>query len=265
MTVLKKHFIILCSASTCSNFCLFVCFIFKDSGILHVSSVSPTKPMHFSPSKPTLTEIPGNTRPGLDVPLSEKLDGSGLRANASKQVTNKTVPLNNGSDTVYNDAKLKPAPLHNSSLTLSNVKESFPGILSSSQAGKPAARTSSGTLPAATSSKVPVISPHRQLVEIPQTSRQNEGLSYKSKEPNEPRLATLHNYTLYVQKSDFRFSKLPSGKWNSISRLMALEKNISPEISKYEDNLMRYTKICENFFPNFPFHLILLLHGSHMP
>lgn len=140
--------------------CLFV-FIFKESSLLHVPPVSPPKPIHLSPSKPTLTEIPGNTRPGLDVPLSEKLDASGLQGNVPEQVANKTLPL-------------------------SDAKESFPGILGSSQDGKPMLRTSSGTLPAATSSKEQVIPPHHQLAEIPQTSVQKEGLSHKPKEPSQP-------------------------------------------------------------------------------
>ena len=160
--------------------------VLKDSSILHVSSVSPPKPVNVSPSKPTLTKIPGNTRPGLDVPLSEKLDVSGLQANASEQVADRTFPLNDRTTTEYKDAKLRPTQLHKSSFTLSDARESFPGILRPSQDGKPVVRTSSETFPAATSSKV--TSPHHQLVEIPQTSVQKEGLSCKSKEPSQPRL-----------------------------------------------------------------------------
>ena len=163
-------------------------FIFKDSSLLHASSVSPFKPVHISPPKTTLTEIPGNTRRGSDVPLSEKLDASGSRANASEPVANETFPLNNRTTTECKDAKFRPAQLHSSSLTLSDARESFPGILRPSQDGKPVVRTSSGTLPTAT--PLQVISPHRQLVEIAQTSVQKEGLSYKSKEPSQPRLAT---------------------------------------------------------------------------
>jgi len=135
-----------------------------------------------------MTEIPGNTRPGLDVPLSEKLDASGSGANASAPVANKTYPLNNRTTTACKDVKLKPPQLHSSSLTSCDARESFPRILGSSQDGKPVVRTGSGTLPTAMPSKI--ISPHRQLVEIPQTSVQKEGLSYNSKEPSEPRLAT---------------------------------------------------------------------------
>lgn len=161
---------------------LFV-FIFKDSSLLHVSSVSSPKPIHISPPKPTLTEIPGNTRPGLDVLLSEKFDASGLRANVSEPVAHKTFPLNDRTTTECKDAKSKPVQLYSS-----DVRESFPGILGPSQGGKPVVRTSSGTLPTAMPSKA--MSPHRQVVGIPQTLVQKEGLSYNFKEQKEPRLAT---------------------------------------------------------------------------
>jgi len=153
-----------------------------------VLSASPPKPVHISRSKSATTEIPGNTRPGLDVPLREKIDASGSGTNVSEPVAKKTFPLNNRSNTECKDAKLKPAQLHSSSLTFRDARESLPGILGSSQDGNPAVRTSSGTLRTAMPSKV--ISPHRQLVEIAQTSVQKEGLSYNSKEPSEPRLAT---------------------------------------------------------------------------
>ena len=150
--------------------------------MLHVSSVSSPKPTHISPPKPTLTGIPGNARPGLDVPLSEKIDASVLQTNVSEPVANKTFPLNNRTTTECKDAKSKPAQL------LSDARESFPGILGPSDDGKPVVRTSSGTLPTATPSKA--TSPHRQFVGIPQTSVQKEGLSYNSKEQKVPRLAT---------------------------------------------------------------------------
>ena len=177
----------MCRASNVTFISLFF-FIFKDSSLLHVSSVSSPKPVHISPPKPTLTEIPGNTGPGLDVPLSEKFDASGLRAHVSEPLANKTFPLNNRTTTECKDAKSKPVQLHSSSLTLSDARESFPGFLGPSQDSEPVVRTSSGTLPTATPSKA--MSPHRQFVRIPQTSVQIEGLSYNSKEASRPRLAT---------------------------------------------------------------------------
>lgn len=154
-------------------------YFFKVPSIL--SSVSPSKPVCFSPSEPTLTQIPGNTRPGLAGASSDKLGDLVSRAGLSQQGTGgSTVPLNNRNTKEFLDAKLNPAPLHNNSLTVGDVKESFPD-------GKTASRTSIGTLPAATSSKVEVTSPQRQILEIPQSSSQKEGLCHKSLDPSEPR------------------------------------------------------------------------------
>lgn len=153
--------------------------------------------MHVSPSKPTLTETPGNTRPGTTGAASEKRDVTGLRASLSQQVEHGTVPLNNGNTRKFQDTKLKSAPLHNTSLTLSNTRESFSDKLDSSPDGKTVTRTMTESFPVATSSKVQVTSPPRgQVVEIPQSSCLKQGLPYRSMEPSEPRfinkLCTLH-------------------------------------------------------------------------
>lgn len=152
--------------------------------------------MCFALSKPTLTQIPGNTRPGLTGASSDKLNDSVSRADISQQGTGgSTVPLNNRNTKDLMDAKLHPAPLHNNSLIVGDVKESFPEIMGSSQDGKAASRTSIGTLPAATSSKVEVTSPQHQILEIPQSSSQKEGLCHKSLDPSEPRCAAAMCFT----------------------------------------------------------------------
>lgn len=145
--------------------------------------------MSFSPSKPTLTQIPGNTRPGLTGVSSDKRDVPGLQTSLSQQGTTNgnTAPLNNGNAKEFTDAKLKPAPLHNNSLTVGVAKESFPEIRGSSQDGKTVSRTSIGNRPAATSSKVEVSTPQHQIVEIPQSSSQKEGSCQESLDPSEPR------------------------------------------------------------------------------
>ena len=176
--------------------------------------------MHISPPKPTLTAgIPGNTRPGLDVPLSEKFDTPGLQANVSEPVANETFPLNNRTTTERKDAKSKPVQLHSSSLTSSDVRESFPGILGPSQDGKPVVRISSGPLPTATPSKE--TSSNHQFVRIPQTSVQKEGLSYNSKEPSEPRLATEHNIN-FCRGIRLCIACLPKGSY----KVMLISDNV---------------------------------------
>lgn len=154
-----------------------------------LSSVSPSKSVQVSPSKPTPVRVPGNTRPGLIGALSDKLDVSGLQSSLSQTGANgRTVTVNSGNTVGFMDTTLKPAPPYNNSLTLGDtVGETFPKILSSSQAEEAVLRTSGRTAPAATSSKIEVSLPQRQIVEIPQSSSHKEGVPHKSLEPAEPR------------------------------------------------------------------------------